>query len=86
MRDNMKGLNYLRDENMVSTHFPSLVTWHWLLKSNPKAVCRSNGKGAELSAGPTLGNVNMEWQHACHTYTKLRQDSFSQRFLVFFFF
>lgn len=45
---------------MVSTHFPSLVTWHWLLISNLKAACRSNGKGAEPLAGPTVGNMNME--------------------------
>lgn len=59
----------MKDEKRVSTHFPSLVTWHWLLISNPRAARRNNG---DPLAEPAVA-INMEWQCARHMCTKLRK-------------
>lgn len=53
---NRKALDCMRDEKMIPIHFPSSVTWHWLLTRNPEAACGSNGKGAEPLAGRPVGN------------------------------
>lgn len=67
----------MRDGKWISTHFPSLVNWQWLLVSNPKAASRHNGKAADQLAGSAISNTNVKGQHACHIYTKLRQNYFS---------
>lgn len=74
---NTKGLGYLRDGKWISTHFPALVNWQWLLLSNPKAASRRNEKAADQLAGSAVSKTNVEGQRACHIYTKLRQNYFS---------